>query len=486
MSRILSQDNKLFALDTLSTLHYGLAVSKSSTGLDCRNVSTITGFTITNSQPANTDIRLAFGDGNSWFTLNTSGNAVSLSGNLDAPNILQSGNTVAQLKALSSIPAFVGKLIRVAVAMSTTDPNNSIPSVKLSLKVSAPSQQTAHTEFSPVYELGESAVITGIPFDTVLSGGATVSVNGKITRPDGSESDWLTPQQLQGANATAIQLKATYSVTAVSTGEASLTQAYITYNNSKFSAASGTGRIYTITEDWYSPVRTARINVRHSPLGTSAMKVYAAFRKAPTQIVREQLGISGSTRQTYALAHNGGIRYDTFRLYADSQEIYSGYELNCETGRVTLTAPEGSVITASYEYGWDKETWKECTLSSRYSLPDYDVSEYSFTADNSNASAGSVMIEITGQTGHVDNEVIATATGHIQTATLKKPATKITALKAGTSSANGDTVSSKNYSLMEDPKLLRFAAASGKVMRCSYDWASEPVQVLQVTAVFHN
>ena len=413
------------------------------------------------------------------------GQAVSISSQTpDYPLLSAKGNTPSQLKALSSVPAFPGKLVRIAIGLASSA-GGEVPTVKLAVRASSSSQQTSFTEYSPVFALSNNAVIADVPFDTVLSGGGTVNVSGKITRADGSESDWLSVQQLRGAQASSIQLKADYYVPSPGSASAKISQSYVTYYTSGLASSGGTGRLFSVTEDWYTPIKSARLSVRHSPLGDSAMTAYAAFRMSPVQVVGEQLGISPSGRKTYQLEHSNGIRYDTFRLYVDSQELSSGFELNCEAGRVTLSAPEGSIISCSYEYGWDSETWRELSLAERVSLADYDMSEFTITDVDGDFSAGAFRLDISGSSGHVSNEALGLSSATARTVRLSHHASALPVVEYY-SGGKWLSLSAKNFALMDNSRLLRLAAPAGCQCRCSYDWTSDPVRIWQTAIVFHN
>lgn len=487
-------DNSRYTLDKLSELAYGTAYSIAGTGLDFSQASSVNGFNITSSMPANTDIRIAFCESSDWFTLDASGNRVHLSDNIPDFSVLSAGgNTPGQLNALSSVPSFAGKIIRVAVALSSTDINSARPSVSIAAKASVASQTNSFTEYSPVYELGDNATVTALNVDTTTTGGGTITVSGKAFYDDGSESDWLSPSQFTGIKAKAVQVKAVYFVPSPGTGSAKIKQLELHYQNGGASAG-GSGKLISITQDWYTPIKACRVNINHSPLDGSTMKVFAALRKAPVQVIGERLGISPADRNTYQLGHTDGIRYDSFKLYYDGQEIYSGFNLNCEVGRVTCTAPEGSIITCSYEYGWDKESWQELSLSSRSSLPDYDMSEYRLeTSSTDTLTVGAILIETAGTSGHCGEDRLGFATGRSQTVRLAYPVAKNLYIEGGGTEKRPDghyvdffQVDPKNYTLLDNPRLLRIAAKAGTWLRANYDWASEPVKIYQVATVFSD
>lgn len=484
--KITSQDSSLYALDKLASETWGVAVSKPGSGLDCRQASSVKKFNITASTPAGTSLYFAFNTGGSWFRLDTGGYASEFSPAVPDFHMLEtSGNTLAQLQALTSIPAFAGKLVRVATGLSSSDIANSAPSARISVLAATSTQQTSFTEYSPAWDLGELAAISDVSFNSDSDSGGTVSVTGKITRDDGSESDWLTAEQLRGLQATSLQLRAVYSVIAPGTGHAKLNSASVLYMAGNCAHSGGTGKLYSVTQDWHKPLRSVRITIKHSPLEESGMKLHAALRASPSQHVKEQLGIAPSGRKTYQLDSTQGIRYDTFRLYVDGQELSSGFELNGEVGRVTLTAPEGSIITASYESGWDKEEWHEMTLHSRYSLPDYDVSEYRLDLPGNSFTVGAFMAETSQSSGTENHYPLGKAAGHAQTVRLPHYAVKVNSLqyqRGGVWTA----LEGGNWAIMDDARLLRFAAPGGCSVRVSYDWSGNPVRIWQASAVFSD
>ena len=481
---ISAQDNRIFTLDTLSHVSYGVIISKPDNGIDCRNADKVNRLIITADQPSGTGIFFAFNTGEDWFRIASDGSAVYISHDEpDFETLRSNGNSVNSLSSVSNITAFVKKLVRVAIAVSSPDPDNYAPSVKISADCSVSSQTLYYTEYSPVYDLGDNAVITDIPFDTVLASGGTVDVSAKIIRPDDSESSWLTREQIRGAQAKAVQIKAVYYAPTPGVSSAKISQLYINYYRNSSAVPSATGRIYSLTQDWYMSIKSARVNIRHSALNESTMKVYAAFRKSPGHVIKENLGVATGERKTFQLSHSGGILFDSVKIFVDGSQIFSGYELNGESARVTVTAPEGSIITASYDYGWDKEQWREMSLVSRTSLDDYDMSEYRIDTEGG-FSVSAFMIETSGTSGHVHSQTLGLGTGYAKTYTLLHRAVKTPYVEYGDETHNTAVLDPKNYALLEDTRLFRVAAPAGVYIRCNYDWQSEPVRIYQVTASY--
>lgn len=82
--------------------------------------------------------------------------------------------------------------------------------------------------------------------------------------------------------------------------------------------------------------------------------------------------------------------------------------------------------------------------------------------------------------GHINNEVLGTATGNARSYRLAKRVLdgKITI------TTNGNTLSTKNWRLLDDPQYISVAAPAGQTVRASYDWLSETPTVYQFAGVF--
>ena len=393
----------------------------------------------------------------------------------------EQGNTPEELTALTNIPALAGKQFGVAIGLVAEDPDNATPTMNLSFNCRNSTQQLSVQKYSPLYELGQNAQILSITAEKSVKSGATLDVYAQGTLSDGTLSEWKSINEWGGEKLKAIKLRADYRVPAIGNAEASLTSCRILYTDgSTITSGMSEGEIITKTEDWYMPLHTCRATVRHSDLEGSTLKVYASFRDAPSSSKNEQLGIGSGGRKTFALAHNTGVCYDSFRLYFDGIEAYTGYELNCEAGRVTCEAPSGAIVTCDYEYGWQSEDWQEMRLSSRYDMGSDFKSEYRLTVPDNNKTAAALKLVLGTTSGRATNEVLGTGTGSARTYllahTVKDGVISIT--------ANNAAVAGKNWKLHEDNRHITVAAGAGTVIRASYDWLSPSPAVTQIEAVF--
>ena len=198
------------------------------------------------------------------------------------------------------------------------------------------------------------------------------------------------------------------------------------------------------------------------------------------QVRGETLGVGSGGRKTFQLAHVDGLKYDSLKLYYDNAQVFTDYEFNTEVGRVTCSAPSGVLVSCDYDYGWDKEEWHEMSLDSRWSMDGYDRSEYKFSLDSNTKSAAAIKLQLIMSSGHINNEQLGTGAG---TAKSFKLSHIINDGKISVT-ANNVLLSSKFWTVLDDPQYISVAAPAGQIIRASYDWVSEPPTVYQFSAVF--
>ena len=482
MSNIIIQNPIRYNIDNLNSIASGVLYSNSSSNVDLSGASSVSAINIPRTQPPGTAIFLAFRVNNLWGKITASGTFTAFTNQtLSYDNIATNGNSPESLEALSNIPALAGQRIGVAVALSSSDKTNAVPSCTVKFSCLSDSQKLTSTEYSPVYELGQDSQIISLKAETVTNSGGNVELLAKIISPDGTDSGWRALESLNGKKAQSVQFRADYRVPSLNTGSAQVSQAYAVYSDGS-SIVSGLtdGEIISLTQDWYIPVKSCRLNVRHAPLVNASLKAAVCFRDKPILVQGEHLGVGSGARKTFELTKTRGIRYDTFRLFFDGSQIYSGFELNCEAGRVTCEAPEGVIVSCDYEYGWDKETWESMTLTQRISESDYDVSEFRLTHPDDNKSVCAIKLTLGMSSGKISGEVLGTAAGRAKTFKLSH---RVLDGKISIPSNNA-ALASKNFTLLDDPQYISIAAPAGQTLRANYDWISETPCVYQFAAVF--
>lgn len=481
MANITTQNNIRYCIDTLNTDSQGVFIS-GSFALSCENATACNGFNLDYNMPANSFLYFLFLISGAWVRLNTSGQAENISSATPDFDLLkEKGNTPAELLALSSIPAFVGQNIGVAVGLLSTDPDNSIPKIKLSVKCVTDSQILKTSKFSPVYNFANAQALK---FNTPseISGTGAVTLYAQVKDKSGNLSEWLPAENFSGSVISYLQFRADYSVSAINaSSSACLSSAQIIYSlGNSITNGKTSCEIISHTENWYMNIRSCRLTVKHEPLDLSKIRAFVALRKAPAIIRGESLGIGTGTKKTFALAHPDGVKYDSVRLYFDNVRQYADFEINSQVGRVTCNAPDGVIITCDYEYGWDNEDWQEMNLQHLLSFMDYDQSEFAITLPDNSLSVCAIKISMETQSGNITRENIGKGTGKTQTYKLSRKVD----YGEFTIYQNNVALSPKNYFLHDDTQFISISAAVNSTLTASYKWISDTPIIHQFAAVF--
>ena len=499
MANITSQNPIRFTIDKLNTGAHALIIAKKGNIINCTNASAVTGFSFTYSQPAGTQIFLAFSTGDSvdpvqmsssgevhavgdddqgaWFRLNSSGYAEIIdTQKITYESLIDEGNSINDLKALTNIPAFKGYNVRIAIALYSPDPTNAIPAVKIAIKVRNDTQTTQKIEYSPIYELGQNTQLINVIAKTEISNNASISVEGCINE----NGIWKSVNSLAGSEAQKLQLRAIMNAPQIGSSIAKINEVNIIYSEGTgIINGDGTSEIVSKTHNWYKDVKHCRAIIKHAQLKESSMKVFASFRGQPSSVVNETLGTGDGELHTYQLKQKIRVNFASVKLYFDGIQTFGNFEVNCEVGRITCTAPQGVIISCDYDYNWQDETWQELTLKSLTRKDEYDESEY-YLRSSTAGSITALKIAFYMKSGHINNESIGTGKGKDYTYKLAHH------VKDGniTITANNASLSKNNYYVLEDSQYVKIAAVNGQTLKASYDWISETPTVYNFHAVF--
>ena len=465
----------------------GVIISHTDSGFNCSNVSNVTGFSLDYYMPTGTEIYCVFNTGSGWGFLDSSGTLkIFQADTLSFDVIKNRGNTPSSLAALSNIPDFVGKFVRIAVGLASTDITKYVPQIRLTLKVSYASQKLSTSVLSPVYALNDDSQIASITADTSKSGTGSVSLLGRYVLPSGAYSDWSNITSLNAKKAVAIQLKADLAVTSLNSGSASITAADVFYSDRAIAPiGQADTEIFSVSKSWKKDINQARISVKHSILQDNTdISCAVSFRHDPTYITGEALGTGSGSKQTFQLKHPKNVRYDSVKLFFNGSQVLSGFDINTQAGRISCTAPAGYPVTCNYEADWEAETWHNMTLLSRLTFDDFQLSEYAYYSpeDFTPAKFAAVKISLASISGNTTKEFIGLGHGYSAIYQLAHP------VKDGsiTIFANSSELSRDNYCLLDDPKYIRIAASKGVSLYASYSWISNSQVIHHFTSVFSD
>lgn len=448
------------------------AFLQSRVALDTTSQSTVDGFTIEGVEPGGSLRRILFKVNDTLWKFDGQ-NPVEVGGGEDYDNVIEHGNTVAEVTAVTSIPAWVGAKIYPLIALYSPADAAVMPTIKMGLKVASSGDVYEEVAESAEIDLtsgGEGLPrISDIEIDSVVTGDASINITARVENDDGW-SEYMAVQSVKDVDARAIQFRIRYTVTTIGGADTAKVNKIVVRHTTGTATVSGdTAEIYSIQKDMGDVLKTCAVSVRHKYLSDSIIKAYVNFVQPMKQRTFLPIGVSNGTSQTLVLGVDGerdsGIDQSTLQLYVDGNPL-SSFSYNTQVSEVTVNVAAGKAITATYQYGRGFETWREMTLDidqqpyedgsrlSRfiYSLPEDDVDGQTVT---------NIRLVLRRTTGHVDNEVLGTANGTTQQFVLSHAA------KADTLTVNAA------FSYDEDSQVVTLIAPVGTELLASYDWTGE-------------
>ncbi|WP_295157103.1 hypothetical protein [Selenomonas sp. AE3005] len=489
-----------YTLDNLIIGYFGFNVTRA--GMNLSGVTSVEGFVIDGQQPAGSNRRVAFSldDGATWSKFTVQNGVATMSEIIDMSDeiyvnsfdhkealthamevVLESGNTIEELAAITSIPAFVGQRPLVFVAMSAPDKASQPPTLSLVAKTGINTAVYGLTDESQEYSLTEEAndiprIVEIIPDVSVTEKGS-VNITCSLYQ-NGEWSSYISLADAKGQSASKVKFKANYSVLEVDKNDsAKINSVTVIYTNGSSTVSGTAAELCTVTQNYEDGLVYAHALVKHQQLIDGEINCYVSFRSEPKNRKVLNIGTGTGKLKTYVLGENGepdsGINQSSLSVMVDGQPYYE-YSYNTITSELTLTAPLGSAITASYEYGWDEEEWikMEHTNTQPYKLDDgIYSSEYVYELDSTagKKTISNVKIELNRPTGRVENEVLGVGTGSHQVFALPHKAKKET------------VVCSAPASYDEESQLITVVAEQGAEITVSYDWIAETQRVYGYT-----
>lgn len=447
--------------------------------LNFLNKSRVTGFNISGIEPANTSRHVAFKVDDVWNKLAISSGTASLTAletqEITADSLIAEGNTVAELQSVTDCTPFVGKLVYPAVALYADSSAEVMPTFGMTVNALIDTTVNVYsfTDYSQEYAIsdGDDVSIISLVAETELKGNGKVDITARI-KSNGEWSEYMSLNAVQMKQASAIQLKAVYTVSNTDGSDsAKITSVVIKYNTAGAVTSTSTTEIVTVTQKFTNDLTYVHAYCKHKELIDAKINAYCSIRKQPQKRVQYQVGNGTGALKTYILP-DSGVNQDTLAVYVDGKFI-SDFGYNTETSEITLTADKDAVVSASYEYGWEMSDWlpMEQGVSQINDSGNY-TTEYTYTIPSHDGifTVTAVKFELARPEGHVDNETIGTGTGRRQMIRLPHIARKETIV------CNG------KWSYDYDNQRLTIIAPENEPIVISYDWIAESPKVYSVAA----
>ena len=453
----------------------GLLTSK--TPVNLLDKTSVSGFTVKGIEPANTKRRVAFKVEDKWNKLSAEGALTPLATQeITADSVLEEGNTVAELEAITTTTGLAGKLIYPAVALYADPEAEVMPTFGMTVKAEIDTTVNvySYTGYSQEYSLsaGEDVQVVNVAAETETTGEGNVVVTARL-KQGGEWTDYMALSDTAMKQASALQLKAVYTVTNTDGSQsAKVKNVTIRYTTSGATVNGVPTDIVTKTQRFTNDLVYAHCYVKHKKLQDAVIDAYCSLRKRPKSKSMYQFGNGTGALNTYKLP-DAGINQDTLSVYVDGKTVYDfGY--NTETSEITLTADKDTALSASYECGWEMSEWIKMvqgvsqvndsggyTTEYSYTVPTHEGYEYTVTA---------IKYSLVRPEGTVTKETIGVGTGKRQMIELPHFAKKETIVCNGA------------WSYDYDRKLLTIIAPEGEDIVISYDWIAETPTVYAISA----
>lgn len=319
--------------------------------------------------------------------------------------------------------------------------------------------------------------ISDVTAVTTCTGDATCEVLVQLRGEDGvTWGDFMPLTEAAGKLATGYHCRIIHTVTKLDGSDSALCNSVtVRYNTGATAVNSTYADLYSTVQNYGNDLQTCYLVIRHTKLIDSNIVAYVNFMPAPKSRTLINLGSATGARQDFILGVNNvkdtGIVPDSIKIYADGVPFYE-FDYNVEVSTLTLTAPNGQIITASYDYGRSSETWLKMTQDGSPQLYPDDgtyMTRFTYTLSDANAvdkQISNVRLTLNRPKGTVKNLSLGAATGKTQMIVLPH-------------AADASTISVPNatFTYDEDSQILTFLATKGTALTLSYSWIGEQIHI---------
>jgi len=322
--------------------------------IDLTQETSVTGFEIGGVEPATSQRRILFQvDGRIYrFEGN---NLMQVDCDKTVSDVLEKGNSVAELLAVTDISSWCGKLIYPIIALRSDASAGVMPSIKLAIKSRSFSDIFQKSQLSKVFNFDCLTTITAINFTKSVTGGGNAVLQVRLLQGD-EWSNFLSVDDALNQSCRAIQLKALETVTST-TGSSSAQITSVEIETCRTGeVTSAVGAIYFKPEDFSEDLATCYVLIKHKFLANNDLKVFVSFADLPTE-KDAVIGVGTGSPQSFQL--DSGIDLDSFIVTVDGVRTLD-FTFNATSNNLTLTADSGKNIAVSYKYNLTAENWLEC------------------------------------------------------------------------------------------------------------------------------
>ena len=342
----LSTDKKML-VDHFQFLRQGLF--KCLSPIDATNVSNIFGFDIQGTQPQGSERKFVFTveDKNFIFSGN---DLIDFTYPITLDNVLNFGNSAADLLAVTNIPAWCGKKIFPAIALSSTADSPVMPTCNLALICNSANDIYVKDFYSA--EIPICGRFKSFSKNIALTGNA--SADSKIRlKKDGVWGNWIDLDDAIGSTADSFQLKIKAALSSLNSDSVKINSVNVQFTD-KNVLAVGQFAIFSNEFAAEDNLQTAYVLVRHSFLNDKNLKVFVSFSNKEEKNIF--LGNGSGNLQNFTIP-DPDADFNSLVVRADDKNI-PDFAYDSASQTLSVTATSGADIFANY-FVSTKENWLE-------------------------------------------------------------------------------------------------------------------------------
>lgn len=485
MSLTLATNTMRYGFDSFRLSKVGIIIPNSP--LSATGVTDVEGFNITGEQPEGTGRYFLFCVDDKLYRLtvadSSSGAAtpeqVTISESewrsVTSDEVIEKGNTAEDLTKVKSIVAWVGKNIYPIIVLTSSDFSGQVvPSCHIGLKLRSNNDLYKKTVYSGEYNLLEnssdsSAEIISIDTKTTCVGGGTVTISVSIKDKDGTWGDWTDVDTVKNATATGVKFKYDYSVPKLDgSASAKVDSVSCFYTTGSSSIIGSEASIITKTQEYKNDIHYTQCVITHKPIIDSTLQAYVSLRRKPKHRENITVGYGTGAEQSITLGHNDtNINPMSLKIFVNGKSVGSNFSFNTINSSLTITADNGALITASYDYEYDYETWIPMTKVTSQIGEANDESKFEYVNTDDNRTITTVKVTMNRPTGVITNGALGTGNGRRQMFLLDHKA------KDGTVVVHYNGQTADNWSYDKDTNIITLVAPDKTDITVNYDWIAE-------------
>ncbi len=439
------------------------ALLVSSEPLDLSNFNRLDKITVLGNEPEGSKRRFMFKMDNKVYKFSGQ-NLVEYTGTINIDNVLDNGNTAAQIEAVSNNTQLVGKNIFPIIALYTESAN--IPTAKIEVSASYLVEVLDYNnEENPIYFYDEitdpsggrvEGTVLGFSWDIETNGDAEAGIKVKLLQND-EWTNYMTLTEAKGQNAKGVQPKYYYHVDAVNgTNSVKIKKFYVHWSpETNFRVYGDTAYLTSIVKNFNLDLKSCVLVVRRAKLDGGSISADVCFQKQRKTVTGEVLGyVSNGIYQT---AHK--FIPSTLKVYVNGN-VAGDFEFQADNQHFKVSESQWASapynVTCDYSYDADDETWLPMTADDPEPA-DNGVYTSRFFLENpgNHKQLGAIRLAVTR--GRDVKSTTRVATGEEQTITFTREPDEI-------------ECDADYWNFDDETNIFTFTAPAGQTVNISYSW----------------